>query len=85
MYHVGLNNVERLKQHLMPDLDRLCVGGSFGGRQNGSNKASSLVIKRQEHAMQRVRHIDSYRLVLVEYSIIACVASMNENDARILA
>ena len=49
----------------MPDLDRLCVWGRFGGLQHGSNEAAPLDIERQEHAIQRVRHIDRYCLVLL--------------------
>ena len=69
----------------MPDLDRLCVRGRLCGLQLGSNEAAPLDIQRQEHAMQPVRHIDSYCLVLLQYGVVACVANANENDARILA
>ena len=68
----------------MPDVDRLCVWGRFGGLQLGSNEAAPLDIQRQEHTIQRFRHIDSYCLVL-QHGAVACVANANENDVRILA
>ena len=84
-YHVSLNQVERLKKKLIPDLDRLCVWGRITGLQHGSNEAAPLDIERQEHEIQRVRYIDRYCLVLLQHGIVACVANANENDARILA
>ena len=38
-YQFGFDRVERLKQFWIPELDRLCVWGGFGGLQHGSNKA----------------------------------------------
>ena len=69
----------------MPDLDRLCFWGRFGGLQQGSNKAAPVDIERQEHAIQRVRHIDRYCLVLLQHGIVACVVNANGNETRILA
>ena len=39
-YQFGLDRVKRLKQHLVPDLDRLYVVGGFVGLQHGSNEAA---------------------------------------------
>ena len=55
----------------MPDLDRLCLG-RFCGLQLGSNEAAPPDTKRQEHAVQQVRHIDSYCLVLLQHDVVAC-------------
>ena len=56
-YQVGIDRVERLMQHLISDLDRLCVWGGFRGLQRGSNEAAPIDLAGTEHAMQRVRHL----------------------------
>ena len=66
----------------MPELDRLCVWGSFGGLQYGSNEAAPLNIERQEHTMQRVRQFDNYCPVLLQHGNIAYVVNTNESSER---